>query len=352
MELEQGMDPCTHCGACFSFCEWDIATEHGGNPGPEVCRGCQICYRICPRLPHDAAALAEGIFPGTQAAAWGRALAAFSGRAFQRGSTVQDGGVAGALAVQMLHSGQVQAVLVTRRSPDWRPYSHWATNEAEVLCAAGSKYSAAPGLSILRAGFDQFERVAIVALPCQAAALARFRQAKPQFAEKLVMVIGLFCSKTFFHGDEESGLAGFIRQWTGRSMEEIERFDIRRGRFIAQWQEGSREWRIKELSQLAWPICASCGDLSAEYADVSLGSVGSPEGKNSIIVRSARARELVETSVALGILEVGPLENSEALEKLCNTKRNNAQQMPDEQLKLLGRSSMRGNWHRQARRSI
>jgi coenzyme F420-reducing hydrogenase beta subunit len=352
MEFDQSMDPCTHCGACFSFCEWDSAVAEGLNPGPEICRDCQTCYRICPRLPFDASALAASMFPSASPAAWGLSITAGTGQACPPESGVQDGGIASMLGRYLLRTRQVDAVLVTGRDAEWRPVSYWATDEAGVQAAAGSKYSTAPGLSVLQPGLDRFERVAVIALPCQSAALARFRQSRPQYGDKLAMVIGLFCSKTFVHGDQRTpGLSGFIRDRLNRPMAEIERFDIRRGRFIARAGETTAEWRIKELADLAWPICAACADLTAELADVSLGSVGSSEGKSSIIVRSERAQALVEAGVREGLLEIGPLENAEALEKLCNSKRHGAEQLPEEQRKLLGRAAIRGNWHRQRRRS-
>jgi coenzyme F420-reducing hydrogenase beta subunit len=352
MEYEQGMDPCTHCGACFSFCEWDSALAEGLHPGPEICRDCQTCYRICPRLPYDASALAASMFPSASQAAWGLSISAATGRACRPESGVQDGGLASLLARFLLRTGQVDAILVTGRDAEWRPLSYWATDEAGVQAAAGSKYSTAPALAVLEPGLDRFERVAVVALPCQSAALARFRRSKPRYGDKLAMVIGLFCSKTFVHGDHRTpGLAGFIRETMNRPLAEIERFDIRRGRFIARAGETPAEWRIKELADLAWPICAACADLSAEFADVSLGSVGSSEGRSSMIVRSDRAKALVEACVQAGLLEIEPLETPEALEKLCNSKRRSAEQLPEDQRKLLGRASIRGNWHRQRRRS-
>ncbi|MCD6203958.1 MAG: Coenzyme F420 hydrogenase/dehydrogenase, beta subunit C-terminal domain, partial [Methanophagales archaeon] len=40
--------------------------------------------------------------------------------------------------------------------------------------------------------------------------------------------------------------------------------------------------------------CAFCTDFVSRLADISIGSVGSPDGYSTVIVRSKKGRELLE----------------------------------------------------------
>jgi coenzyme F420 hydrogenase subunit beta len=341
-------DPCSHCGACLSFCAWDAADREQRPTGPELCRDCQVCYRICPRLPFDRATLAASMFDGAQDGPWGRYLAAHSVRTASPLPASQDGGLTSRLLQYLLEERLVEAALVTTRQADWAPEAGWATTPAEIAHASGSKYTTAPALAALADGLERFHGVAIVALPCQAAAIARLSQLRPGYREKIRLVIGLFCSETFYAGD--GALWEFIRAGLGRPISEVDRFDIKRGRFSAQAGEARVEWRIKEVHKYAWPICTTCPDLTSEFADLSIGSAGSADGCNTVIVRSRRGQDLFEAGVNAGLWTSNPLENPEAVVKQSERKRTNVAQLPVDDLQRLGRGSIRGNWRRQQRR--
>lgn len=353
MQLEAHLDPCTHCGACLSFCAWDRAEAEGRPAGPELCRPCQVCYRICPRLPHDAPALAHVLFPEAQETPWGLALATYSARAAEPPAGAQDAGVVTRLAQFLLAERRADAILVSGRDADWRPQSFWAVDAAGIERAAGSKYSTAPALASLAEGLERFGRVAVVTLPCQSAALARLAQTRADLRERVVLVVGLFCTESFFHGGAAGGLTRLIEERVGRPLAEVERCDIQRGRLLVRMRgvPDVAEWRMKELHDIVWPICLSCQDLTAEFADVSIGSIGSGEGTNSLIVRSQRGQDIVEAGARAGLWTLAPLEQPEALQKQCERKRGNPERLSEDERVPLGRASVRGNWKRRARNS-
>ncbi len=55
------------------------------------------------------------------------------------------------------------------------------------------------------------------------------------------------------------------------------------------------------------PTCDVCIDMTAEFADISVGSAEGVEGWNTLIIRSDGGRELVEAAQAKGIIETAPL---------------------------------------------
>jgi coenzyme F420 hydrogenase subunit beta len=282
------------------------------------------------------------LFPQGEESAWGRSIAAYTVRPLLESAGVQDGGITSLLAAHILETDVVDAVLVTGRGDDWRPFSYWATEPAEVFAAAGSKYSTAPALEALSVGAERFERMAVIALPCQCDALRRLEQVRPAWSDKLVLTIGLFCTETFWH----PGLVELVERELDRSVAHVDAFAIQRGRLIVRAGDDTAEWRLRELDEIAWPICHACEDLSAEMADIAIGSIGSPEGRNTVIVRTPEALALLRAGEEAGLWAMGPVERPELLVKLCERKRASSRQLPEERRTRLGRDSVRSNWKR------
>jgi coenzyme F420-reducing hydrogenase beta subunit len=51
---------------------------------------------------------------------------------------------------------------------------------------------------------------------------------------------------------------------------------------------------VKELNNAVEKGCLSCPDFAANYADISVGSVGSDDGYSTVIVRSEVGEKLLE----------------------------------------------------------
>jgi coenzyme F420 hydrogenase subunit beta len=58
------------------------------------------------------------------------------------------------------------------------------------------------------------------------------------------------------------------------------------------------------------PTCNTCIDMTAEFADVSVGAAEGIAGWNTLIVRSEAGAKLVEAACAAGALEVQPLPDA------------------------------------------
>ena len=69
------------------------------------------------------------------------------------------------------------------------------------------------------------------------------------------------------------------------------------------------------------PGCSVCTDFTALKADISAGSVGSPDGYTTLVVRTLVGQHLLESAVASGKLSVGGAElNLGIIEKLAKKK--------------------------------
>ena len=121
----------------------------------------------------------------------------------------------------------------------------------------------------------------------------------------------------------------------GIKPSDVKKFDIKKGKFIIEADE-RKEIPIKDMKHLIRKACRVCCDFSAELADISIGSVGSPTGWNTVIVRSEVGKALFENFVKECDVEVKEItekglnavrklaemkkkENAENLKKLART---------------------------------
>jgi coenzyme F420 hydrogenase subunit beta len=76
---------------------------------------------------------------------------------------------------------------------------------------------------------------------------------------------------------------------------------------------------VRELENEVREGCRFCGDLVSRLADLSIGSIGSPDGCSTVIVRSERGKELLE-----GVQFIRREINRDEVIKLARLKRRNA----------------------------
>jgi hypothetical protein len=107
-------------------------------------------------------------------------------------------------------------------------------------------------------------------------------------------------------------------------MGDIQKMTITKGKFRIFTKAGeTREWPVTEMDHLRSSSCYYCRDLTSENADISVGSVGSPEGWSTILVRSPLAEELLLDAANAGYMELAPLTRfgKRAMLKLAQMKK-------------------------------
>jgi coenzyme F420 hydrogenase subunit beta len=72
--------------------------------------------------------------------------------------------------------------------------------------------------------------------------------------------------------------------------------------------------------------CSICPDFTSELSDISIGSIGAPEGWNTVIVRTKTGKKVFEAAANEGYIEIGkedkiPLD-LEIVKKLSKIKKN------------------------------
>jgi coenzyme F420 hydrogenase subunit beta len=315
-------DRCIQCGACVAVCPSD-SIAIGDDDLPELvkmCTGCSLCWDFCPRggLRHEA----TWKLTGSPGAGLDAVAERYSARTRAAIHGVQDGGVVSAILIALLEAGRLDGALLARPSDTerWKGEAFLARTPAEVVACAGSFYNQTMALGHLDLkGLDlpPNPRIAVVGTPCEIEGI-KAMQARPwqrgsARVDAVVLTIALLCTKSFNY---EKLMVSEIERKRGVPLETIGRVDVIRGKLIVQDHQGGTilEEPIRDFHDAALKGCDECTDFLGNAADLSVGSVGSPDGWSSVLVRTASGRAALHG--AADRLELRELERPEGLEKL------------------------------------
>ena len=309
--IERGM--CIACSACASICPY-LRTYLGKTAVLFPCDCPQgRCYAYCPKIEVDLDECSHRMYGeayspkpiGTYRAIYeSRAGAATPASSFQAGGTVTS------ILGSELARGSIDAAVCTGRN-GIRPEPRIASTFPGVSACAGSTYVVSPVIeSYHKARAQGYSRLAITVLPCQALSCALIRSnplEDPGYPVGPSLVIGLFCTWSL-------DLRQFQELVRKRVDEDaIRKFDIPpppAERFEIHTGSGRIDIPLSEVRSCIPRACAYCFDMTAEFADISVGLVEGRAGRNILVVRTERGEEAVNAAVEKGFLEVSPLEES------------------------------------------
>ena len=304
---------CTGCGACQGLCLY-----WGSVDGRTVCffdceRADGRCQRFCPRMPTDLDALRKQFFPeDTILPEIGPFLGLYLTRAADESirSKAQHGGSMTALVELALKEGFIDAAALTRSQGGLNPEGVLAVTAEEVRACSGSSFQVPPTLAVLNKALkeDRFHSIGVVGTPCKTLAVYKMK-ANPlpendSHAGNIGMVFGLFCG----WGLDWDGLNALAEKHAGP----VSHMDIPPSKYhsLELRTEGETvSVDLDEVTPLVRSGCRYCADMTAEFADLSIGGARSPEGWdvdkgwNQVIVRSQRGEQLLNLARERGVLE-------------------------------------------------
>lgn len=240
----------------------------------------------------------------------------------------QDGGTVTALLCYALEKGFIDGAVLTRRGKRWVPEQYVATTKEEIMESSGSVYALSPSLFQLKEAVREraLERIAYVGLPCQIQALRKM-QLYPFGArgvgERIALAIGIFCYENF----PPEGLRAVAEGLCDVPLEDVEKIHIIGGKFKIEKNRRS-EVPLKNASQYIQDGDRICSDLVSEYADISVGSVGSEPGWNTVFARTSKGMGFFDKARVAAVVETKDIEQVQpglkVLEKLSLDKKNRA----------------------------
>jgi coenzyme F420 hydrogenase subunit beta len=341
---------CVGCGACVELCPY--FSSHKGKIAMlfpcDLVRG--RCYAYCPKVEVDLDFLSERW--------WGKAyegdplghhLSVLKARAGEKapGGLFQAGGTVTSLIAFALEQGTLNAAVLTDRE-DLVPVPRLVTRMQDVAACATSKYTAAPTLSALnRAVREGYERIGVVGTPCQMTAVTGMCSNpldKPDFTDPVALAIGLFCTWAL----DTRNLLTFLPTRLG--PRQVHKMDVPPPPaevLVIETVEGRIEIPLSEIRPFVLHGCTVCPDMTAEWADLSVGILEQDPHWNTLIVRTKRGKDLVEKASRARWLSTDaiPTENLEHLRFAATNKQKRAitAAMKEGLLNNEGRSCLRIN---------
>ena len=192
-----------------------------------------------------------------------------------------------------LDTGLVDAVVTVTEDP-WtlKPHSMVITRSEALIGQAGSRYNWwVPLVSSLKEAVvnRKYRNIAVVGVPCVVQAVRKMLETDHQlvqpYKKSIRFVFGLFCTESF---DYEKLIAGKLKSEYALEPMKVCRIDVK-GKLEITLNDGTQYViPLNELEDTVRPGCGVCTDFTALKADISAGSVGSPDGYTTLVVRTCR----------------------------------------------------------------
>ena len=328
--INQGI--CIRCGACVGLCPY-FAYFDGKVAVMDRCNAdTWRCLQLCPRAGYEGTELEKIENKSTGTGEIGTVRNIIMARATDEETVEksQYGGVVSAMIIYALEKGHINSAVLTDAGNNLSPGGILAQNKTDVLNCSGSRYSGSGGLSVLNKAISGGEsRLGVVGLPCQMEALARMRLMKPDGEERsscIELKIGLFCTWAIDYRQLEA----FLKR------EEIEgpvkKYDIPpppSEKFKLQTKKGWIDFPLSDIREFVLKGCVLCQDMTAEWADISIGTVEGRDGWNTVVVRTDVGSQIVDAAIKHGWLETDhlPEENLDHLKEASLNKRKRAKKL-------------------------
>lgn len=351
MEEVQKPGLCHHCGGCVTFC---TAINYGalelcedGRPcykDMDKCIDCGLCYAICPEVGE----LDEEI---KRKASWSPPIGAVMRLMAARASDPEvrargtDGGLVTSLLIHLLDRGRIDGAIVSKRvSPFYR--QPWlAKSKEEMLGAAGFHFDTSHGMKHFSEIYSTFSpsvlglshivkghlnRVALVGTPCQINAVRKMEALGIVPADSIKFLFGLFCIGNFYFGSEQRRV---LEQIGNFRWEDVHKINVKEELMVHLHHGEVRYIPLSKLDFMKRYACQYCDDYAAEYADLSFGGLGAPEGWTTVIARTPRGCQIVDEATGVNIEPFSYRDNprwafqamAKVLEQSEKKKRNAAQ---------------------------
>ncbi|MFX0011777.1 MAG: Coenzyme F420 hydrogenase/dehydrogenase, beta subunit C-terminal domain [Candidatus Hermodarchaeota archaeon] len=292
---------CTECGTCAAVCpvlEWDHLSAQPKLVGK--CTGCGICYNQCPRTITDPIQLMGEFKTGY-----------VSNTNIPEVIGGQDGGTVTSLLCYLFDEHLIDAAIVSMRDPDnpWHPVAQIITSKNDAIKASGSIYSHSQTVEALMDAIrEDYRSIAFVGTPCNIDAVNKMTNSPAgmlkYFMRAHILKIGLFCMDSF----APEALYPFFES-DGIDLSKVVKMDINKGKFHIYYErdgEPVKSYTIAQLDKFKSSSCNFCTDLTAENADISVGSVGSGAKKNTVFARTGIGAEIIEDAANKGYLTIEP----------------------------------------------
>jgi coenzyme F420 hydrogenase subunit beta len=318
--IDKGL--CIRCGACVSFCAENkigaIKLSEGVGNLPlytdqDKCYKCGICYLLCPQTHELNEEMKKEFGWSYPIGHYRNIYAAQAADETIRGLT-KSAGVGQAMVLYLLENGVVDAVIVSKRIGLFDSVADIITNrqsliESETFVPFSShspdeineKHSTYTSVIpfVRMMGAQKNMKLAVLGTPCQIRAIRKMKLLNLYPAENIVFTAGQFCMQSHTFSDLKEKL--FVRKY------QIDPGDIRDLYFKEDfWLELKSGEILKipseDFEDIARSSCVACDHFANDFADISIGGAGAPDGYDTTLVRTDIGERIIQDAVKQGYL--------------------------------------------------
>ena len=342
---------CTLCGACVGNCPY-LAAYEGRVLLTDICDLPQgRCLTACPRISLDLNELSEVVF-GVPYPEDGLGTARYVVMARTTDSKIrasaQDAGAVTALIKFAMQEGFIDSAILTRFEDKSWPRGIVASNHEQILKCSGSSYLAAPTIESFNQAIQNpnHRSIGFIGTPCQVMSLVKMRTAPAEVSQdmdRLKLIVGLFCTWALAYPD----FGSFLEK---RISDPVVRYEIppHPENVLSAYTDKERfSFAVEQVLPFVRFACRFCLDLTAEFADLSVGGGrGEVLNWNTVVVRTDRGMRLLDSAIKKGVIETAPIPEgnlSRLKSAACNRKKRAIENIiqrtgyPDDLLYLKGR---------------
>lgn len=324
---------CTRCGACVGVCPHNclFLDENNFPAQKQPCPiECNLCLRACPGIEVNFPKLTENIFGKRFQVTnpMGEFQKIFVGHATDETvrRNASSGGVITQLLVYLLEKREIDGAVVTTSDSIkfWKAKPFLALNKDEILGATQSKYVISSVNQILKQVRRIKGRFAFVGLPCHVHSLRKLCQIDRKLAEKITLIVGLYCHMTL-----ETDAPVDMLEVSKISSHDIQKLEFRSGKWPGGIAVRMKDGSLKELHDgnikdafnilhiLYYPKrCLYCIDGSNELADISIADPWLINKKGKYPFQGGSSLVVVRTDIGKKFLDMAQKDGALFLEEI------------------------------------
>lgn len=278
---------------------------------PEISEGqqcpidCGYCYYQCPRVEEPE--LRVGLEELYEVVSKDDEIR----EACQKG-----GGAFLSLLASALADAIVEGCITVADKGDLTPEVRVAMHKAALIENAGGTYGHSAALTGIADAILDYGlwSVALAGTPCQMAAyekmlaVGRGTHNAHNFSSNVRLRIGLLCQGAYSY---DTLLKDYLERERGIPIDEITNLDIQEdGLHVYAGEKELLHAGFDEIEDYKQEGCKTCEDFIGQFSDISVGHIGSPAGKSTVIIHTDFGKEVFESARQWDFIEAKPLDRS------------------------------------------
>jgi len=241
----------------------------------------------------------------------GSYVGAYLARPTDKEIRIKGGGTVTAILLYLIEKKKIDGVVAAKKTKGITGEVVLARTKEEILRAAGNRWSIVPYTMKLKETLmsADIKRVAFVGLPCQAQFLRQMKMfplVESDFANKIYVIISLFCMGTF----AVESFADYLERNYRVPLEKIERIDIEGDYLVIVYPGNVLKLPIDSIIYHIQHGCILCPDYTGVFADISAGK-SSREGYTLLLTRNRFADSIIRNATIEGYIELTEASSEE-----------------------------------------